>query len=83
MMASALVVETSVNTNNSPSQDYATNPDDHSNHKIHKVLRRFFHGVKCPGYRDLNKCQIPSHLGLNSYQMPGGCPGGGNGHSWI
>ena len=28
MMASAQVVETSVNTNNSPSQDYTTNPDD-------------------------------------------------------
>ena len=28
------VVETSVNTNNSPSQDYTTNPDDHSNHNI-------------------------------------------------
>ena len=27
-MASAQVVETSVNTNNSPSQDYTTNPDD-------------------------------------------------------
>ena len=27
-------VETSVNTNNSPSQDYTTNPDDHSNHNI-------------------------------------------------
>ena len=34
MMASAEVVETSVNTNNSPSQDYTTNPDDHSNHSI-------------------------------------------------
>ena len=34
MMASAQVVETSVNTNNSPSQDYTTNPDDHSNHNI-------------------------------------------------
>ena len=34
MMASAQVVETSVNTNNSPSQDYSTNPDDHSNHNI-------------------------------------------------
>ena len=33
MMASAQVVETSVNTNNSP-QDYTTNPDDHSNHNI-------------------------------------------------
>ena len=32
MMASAQIVETSVNTNNSPSQDYTTNPDDHSNH---------------------------------------------------
>ena len=31
-MASAQVVETSVNTNNSPSQDYTTNPDDHLNH---------------------------------------------------
>ena len=34
MMASAQVVETSVNTNNSLSQDYTTNPDDHSNHNI-------------------------------------------------
>ena len=34
MMASAQVVETSVNTNSSPSQDYATNPDDHSNYNI-------------------------------------------------
>ena len=33
-------------------------------------------GVKCPGYRDLNKCHIPSHPGLNSCQMPGGCRGG-------
>ena len=33
MMASTQVVETSVNTNNSPSQDYTTNPDNHSNHK--------------------------------------------------
>ena len=32
-MASAKVVETSVNTNNSP-QDYTTNPDGHSNHNI-------------------------------------------------
>ena len=34
MMDSAQVVETSVNTNNSPSQDYTTNPDDHSNHNV-------------------------------------------------
>ena len=26
--------------------------------------------------RDLNKCQIPAYLGLNSCQMPGVCPGG-------
>ena len=32
MMAFTQVVETSVNTNNSPSQDYTTNPDGHSNH---------------------------------------------------
>ena len=36
MMTSAQVVETSVNTNNSPSQDYTTNPDDHSNHNTNK-----------------------------------------------
>ena len=39
MMASAQVVETSVNTNNSPSQDYTTNPDDHSNHNIDDKLK--------------------------------------------
>ena len=33
-MASAQVVKTSLNTNNSPSRDYTTNPDDHSNHTI-------------------------------------------------
>ena len=38
-MASAQVVETSVNTNKSPSQDYTTNPDDHSNHNIDMVLQ--------------------------------------------
>ena len=37
MMASAQVVETSVNTNNIP-QDYTTNPDDHSNHNIKSSL---------------------------------------------
>ena len=38
MMASAQVVETSVNTNNSPSQDYTTNPDNHSKHnKIYLI----------------------------------------------
>ena len=33
-MASAKVVETSVNPDNSPFQDYSTNPDDHSNYNI-------------------------------------------------
>ena len=36
-MAPAQVVETSVNTNNSP-QGYTTNPDDHSNHNINQVI---------------------------------------------
>ena len=40
-MASAQVVETSVNTNNSPSQDYTTNPDDHSNHNIIRIIFDF------------------------------------------
>ena len=39
MMASAQVVETSVNTNNSPSQDYTTNPDDHSNHNVSVIIK--------------------------------------------
>ena len=46
---------------------------------IHKVLWGFFHGVKSPGYRDLNKRQIPTHPGLNSCQMTRSCPGGGGG----
>ena len=33
-MASAQVVETSVNINNSPSQDYTISSDDSSNHNI-------------------------------------------------
>ena len=37
----------------------------------------FFHGVKCPGYWDLIKCQIPAHPGLISCQMPGDGGGGG------
>ena len=44
MMASAQVVETSVNTNNSPSQDYITNPDDHSNHN--KIVNLYIE-MKC------------------------------------
>ena len=38
-MASTQVVETSVNTNNSPSQDYTTNPDDHSNHNKKLIVK--------------------------------------------
>ena len=44
-MASAQVVETSVNTNNSPSQDYTTNPDNHSNHNTLRVV----------SYSDINR----------------------------
>ena len=42
MMASAQVVETSVHTNNSPSQDYTTNPDDHSNHNMNDFIAHGF-----------------------------------------
>ena len=38
-MASAQVVETSVNTNNNPSHDYTTNPDDHSSHNNSILLK--------------------------------------------
>ena len=41
MMTSAQVVETSVNTNNSPSENYTTNPDDHSNHNSDESLLIF------------------------------------------
>ena len=39
----------------------------------------FFPSVKCSRGRDLNKCQIPAFLGLNSRQLPGGCLEGGMG----
>ena len=52
MMASSQVVETSVNTNNSPSQDYTTNPDDHSNHNIDS-----------PGFKPFTvKCVFIDHM---------------------
>ena len=38
MMASVQVIESSVNTNNSPSQEYTTNPNDHSNQNIKCTL---------------------------------------------
>ena len=41
-MASTQVVETSVNTNNSP-QDYTTNPDDHSNRQHWLTWVQTFH----------------------------------------
>ena len=40
------------------------------------VVTFCFRVVKCPGYRDLNKCQILTHPVLNSCQMLGGCLGG-------
>ena len=42
-MASTQVVETSVNTNNSPSQDYTTNPDNHSNHHNKTFPKRLYY----------------------------------------
>ena len=45
MMTSAQVVETSVNTNNSP-QDYTTNPDDHLNHDKNHI--GFYFGTQTP-----------------------------------
>ena len=45
MMASAQVVETSINTNNSPCQDYTTNPDNHSNHTDRYKIVQF--SVSC------------------------------------
>ena len=50
VMASAQVVETSVNTNNSPSQDLTTNPDDHSNHNTEKILPAQFVKAYCRGW---------------------------------
>ena len=63
MMASAKVVETSVNTKNSPSQDHTTNPDDHSNHNFGllssteklRVLKKLFWNIR----RKL-KCEFKS-----------------------
>ena len=52
-MASAQVVETSVNTNNSPSQDYTTNPDDHSNHNIDSPGFKPFTVIHCEKLRAL------------------------------
>ena len=51
MMAFTQVVETSVNTNNSPSQDYTTNPDDHSNHNIDS-----------PGFKPFTVIAVVLHL---------------------
>ena len=54
MMASAQVVETSVNTNNSPSEDYTTNPDDHSNHNITVYVAMFNQFETCSVFRFRN-----------------------------
>ena len=54
MMASAQVVETSVNTNNSPSQDYTTNPDDHSNHNIDSPGFKPFTVIPSGNYRKIS-----------------------------
>ena len=63
MMASAQVVETSVNTNNSPSQDYTTSPDDHSNHNIDS-----------PGFKPFTIIQLVRSLTANQV-VPGSISG--------
>ena len=50
MMASAQVVETSVNTSNSPSQEYTTNPDDHQNHNVVALI---YFPLYCQGFSSL------------------------------
>ena len=58
-MASAQVVETLVNTKNSPSQDYTTNPDEHSNHNIYS-----------PGFKPIT---VISNSSSTSSSGGGGC----------
>ena len=57
MMASAQVVEASINTNNSPSQDYTTNPDDHSNRNIKTTFQPFLKFLKI-----FENCQKSSEI---------------------
>ena len=63
-MASAQVVETSVNTNNSPSQDYTTNPDDHSNHNIDSPGFKPFTVIltAVPLAESVHRAQLSSHV---------------------
>ena len=79
MMASAQVVETLVNTNNSPSQDYTTNPDDHSNHNNNNnvIDKKHEQGLFCL-YQKKFKDAIKVKLKLNA----SGGGGGGRG-AWI
>ena len=61
-MASAQVVETSVNTNNSSSQDYTTNPDDHSNHNMVDLSSQFrINGEigRLPELCEISKTNLP------------------------
>ena len=58
MMASAQVVETSVNTNSSSSQDYTTNLDNHSNHNIDS-----------PGFKPFTVISMGTGLYLRLYSQ--------------
>ena len=70
-MASAQVVETSVNTNNSPSQDYTTNPDDHSNHNVSypHIIYAVYSIQTIPRYT-LWKIQLNNCLPFQDYVYP-------------
>ena len=69
-MASDQVVETSVNTNNSPSQDYTTNPDDHSNHNINPLSQEGGEGLlQLPPFRIFPRTIVAFLLGLPYHQF--------------
>ena len=57
-MASTQVVEMLINTNNRPSQDYTTNPDDHSNHNSKGTVYYYIHvtQIYC-GMTEFYRCE--------------------------
>ena len=70
MMASAQVVETSVNTNNSPSQEYTTKPDDQSNHNIDSPGFKPFTVINSNNYNSNNDdADNNYYTGISSHQF--------------
>ena len=48
------------------------------------MLQRFFHGVKCPGYRTLTNVEFPPTWDLIHVKCPGVAQdGGGGGGGWA